>query len=94
MTQTSHQSQTRTYLLVFAALAGLTALTVGVSYMDFSRANAIAVASLIAAIKVSLIAAFFMHLKFENRLIHGIFFTALILIGVLVVMVLPDVGFR
>ena len=38
---------------------------------ELPRAGAIAVALFIAAVKVSLIAAFFMHLKMEKKLIHG-----------------------
>ncbi len=85
---------TRVYLTVFGALAALTALTVGVSYLDFSHANAIAIAVLIAAVKVSLIALFFMHLKFEKKIIHGFFFTALFLVLFLLALVFPDIGLR
>ena len=45
----------RTYLVVFAALAALTVLTVAVSYLDLEPTAAIAVALVIATVKASLV---------------------------------------
>jgi len=75
-------------LLVFAALLLLTVVTVLVSYVDLGLGN-VAVALLIASVKASLVALFFMHLKGESRLVWGfalvpIVFLALILFGTLV----------
>lgn len=92
MTEATHKSMTKTYLAVFGALAVLTAVTVGVSYIHFGRAGNITVALLIAFTKVALIAAFFMHLKFEGKLIHIIFYTAVFFILILLFLVLPDLG--
>ena len=78
----------RTYLVVFAALAALTILTVSVSYLDLEPAAAIAVALVIAAVKASLVAMFFMHLIDERRAIYWIliltvvFFVALMFLPV------------
>ncbi|HAM32909.1 MAG TPA: hypothetical protein DDX05_01800 [Deltaproteobacteria bacterium] len=77
----------RTYFAVFAALLLLTVVTVLVSYVDLGLLNVV-VALLIASVKASLVALFFMHLKGENRLVWGfalvpIFFLALILLGTL-----------
>ena len=85
---------TKTYLAVFGALAALTAVTVSVSYLHLARPGAIGIALLIAFVKVSLIAAFFMHLKFEKKVIHIIFYTALFFVLVLLFIVLPDIAFR
>jgi len=76
------------YLAVFAALLALTIVTVLVSYVDLGLGNA-AVALLIASVKASLVALFFMHLKGESRLVWGfalvpIVFLSLILFGTLV----------
>jgi cytochrome c oxidase subunit 4 len=51
----------RFYWLVFGTLVLLTLLTVSVSYADFGQANVV-IAILIATIKASLVALFFMHL--------------------------------
>jgi len=78
----------RTLLAVFAALLLLTVVTVLVSYVDLGMGN-VAVALMIASVKASLVALFFMHLKGESRLVWGfalvpIVFLALILFGTLV----------
>ena len=66
------QKQVRTYIRVFVALGILTVLTVGVSYLHMPLALAIAVALFIAAVKSSLVAAFFMHLASEKKIIYAI----------------------
>ncbi len=59
----------RTYILVFAALAVLTVVTVAVYYLDLSVPMAITVALIIATVKGSLVACYFMHLISEKKLI-------------------------
>ncbi len=85
-------SHSKLYLTIFAALAFLTILTVSVSYLHLDRIKAISVALIIASIKVSLIAAFFMHLKMEKKWIHGFFYIAIFLALFLLLLVLPDLG--
>jgi len=73
----------RTYLAVLGALLVLTVLTVGISRIDFGNMNTV-VAILIASIKGSLVALFFMHLRHDkfNAVIFilGLFFLAVFLI--------------
>jgi len=82
----SIRKQTRTYVGVFIALAIGTVLTVAVSYLHMPVVLAIAVALIIASFKGSLVAAFFMHLAHERRVIYWVliltvsFFIALMLI--------------
>ena len=66
------KKETRTYLLVFAALAALTIITVAVSYLDLSFAAGLALALAIATIKGTLVACFFMHLISERKLVHSV----------------------
>lgn len=80
----------RVYLMVFGALLVLTAATVGAWKLHFlSGAAAIALALLIAIVKGSLVALFFMHLSNEKKALYWIlaltviFFFALLLIPVL-----------
>lgn len=49
-----------------AALLVLTAVTVAVARVDLGAAN-VAVALAIASVKASIVALFFMHLKYEHR---------------------------
>lgn len=78
--------ETRVYILVFVALAALTLITVGVSYLHLSFGAAVGLALFIASIKGSLVAAFFMHLISERKLVYAVliltvvFFFALILL--------------
>ncbi|HVS01785.1 MAG TPA: cytochrome C oxidase subunit IV family protein [Thermoanaerobaculia bacterium] len=59
----------RTYIVVFVSLMALTLITVAVSYLDLSTGPAVALALLIASIKGSLVACYFMHLISERKLI-------------------------
>lgn len=78
--------ETRVYILVFVALAVLTLVTVGVSYLHLGPGAAIALALFIATIKGSLVAAYFMHLLSERKLVYAVliltlvFFVALLLL--------------
>ncbi|MFM8410432.1 MAG: cytochrome C oxidase subunit IV family protein [Alphaproteobacteria bacterium] len=85
-------AEVRTYLTIFGALAVLTLLTVGVAYMNLPHAAGVVVALVIAALKVFLIATFFMHLRAEGHLIKGSIALCLLLILVLIVFVMPDLG--
>src|SRR3989440_8004769 len=67
------QKHVRGYLLVGALLLTFTAVTVALSYVDFGTRKAnIAVAMLVATLKAGLVAAIFMHLAAEKRLIYRI----------------------
>ncbi len=74
------------YYMVFGGLLVLTLLTVGVSRFHLSVPFAVAVALLIAGIKGSLVACYFMHLISERGMIFWIlalcafFFVALLLL--------------
>ncbi len=59
----------RVYLMVFAALAVLTVVTVGISYLHLPTTHAIAVAITVATVKASLVALYFMHLISEEKVI-------------------------
>ena len=80
------RKQTRIYVGVFIALAVGTVLTVAVSYLHMPVALAILVALVIASFKGSLVAAFFMHLSHERKVIYWVllltvvFFVALMFI--------------
>ena len=62
----------KVYITVFVALMALTLITVAVSYLDLSPPMAIAVAVLIATVKGSLVACYFMHLIAEKKLIYWV----------------------
>ena len=66
------RAEIRKYLMVFAALAGLTIITVVISYLHLPTHLAILLALSVATIKGSLVAAFFMHLLSERKLIYAV----------------------
>ncbi|MDH3254028.1 MAG: cytochrome C oxidase subunit IV family protein [Acidobacteriota bacterium] len=81
----------RTYILVFVGLMALTLVTVAVSYLDLSIAAGVGLALLIAAVKGSLVACFFMHLINERKLILAVLlFTVLFFLAVLLLPVLTQ----
>jgi cytochrome c oxidase subunit 4 len=57
----------KTYFVVFAALLVLTAVTTAAAFVDLGAWN-VAVAMIIAVVKASLVAAYFMHLRHTSRL--------------------------
>ena len=73
----------RAYLLVGLTLIVFTAITVALSYLDFGTQKAnIAVAMLVATFKAGLVAAIFMHLSNEKRMIYRILvFTFFFVLG-------------
>lgn len=62
----------RIYIMVFVTLMALTLITVAVSYLHLPIAAAVGVALLIASIKGSLVACYFMHLISEKKLILAV----------------------
>ena len=74
----------RIYITVFVALMVLTIITVAVSRFHLPLPIAVTVALLVATIKGSLVACYFMHLISEKKLIYAVlaltavFFTALL----------------
>jgi cytochrome c oxidase subunit 4 len=79
----------RTYLVVFVSLAALTAITVYAFFQlkAYPVRVAITVALIIATIKGSLVAGFFMHLLSEKKVIYGILILTVIFF--IFLMVLP-----
>ncbi len=59
----------RVYVVVFVALAVLTVVTVGISYLQLPTALAISVALMVATVKAGLVAGYFMHLVSEEKVI-------------------------
>ena len=59
----------RVYVMVFVALAVLTVVTVAISYLQLPTAWAITVAMVVATVKASPVAGYFMHLLSEEKVI-------------------------
>ncbi len=81
--RTSHVLPVRTLLATAAALFALTAVTVAASRLDLGALNVV-VALAVACAKASIVALFFMHLKYANRF-HLVVLVASALFAVLLV---------
>ena len=77
----------RVYITVFAALMVLTIVTVAISRFHLSVPVAVTVALLVATVKGSLVACYFMHLISEKKLILAIL--ALTVVFFVVLLALP-----
>jgi cytochrome c oxidase subunit 4 len=77
----------RIYIGVFVTLMVLTIVTVGIAYLHLSVPVAVAVALLVATIKGSLVACYFMHLVSEKKLIYAVL--ALTVVFFIVLLALP-----
>jgi len=82
----------RTYITVFVALLCLTVITVAANFMlHLSVAGTITLALVIAAIKGSLVACYFMHLISERKLIYWVLgFTVVTFFGMLLIPILTE----
>ena len=81
----------RIYITVFAALLVLTLVTVAISRFHLPVHQAVTIALIVATIKGSLVACYFMHLISEKKLIYAVlaltvvFFIALLALPVVTV---------
>lgn len=83
----------RTYILVWAALLALTAVTLGISYLSLGAGNA-AVALGLASVKAALVALYFMHLRRESPLVVAFALVPLLILALVILGTLSDTRFR
>ena len=62
----------RVYITVFVALMALTLITVTISYLHLPLPMAVTAALLVATVKGTLVACYFMHLISEKKLIYAV----------------------
>jgi cytochrome c oxidase subunit 4 len=79
--------------MVLALLLVLTGVTVGVSYLDLGFFN-VPIALAIACTKVSFVLLFFMHLKYEGRVINISFISTVFVLVLLIGLTFFDVAYR
>lgn len=82
------------YLAVFVILVILTVVTVVVALVDLkSEVARILLALTIASVKASAVVLYFMHVKFEGKLIYLILLVPITFSIMLVIALLPDITF-
>jgi len=77
------KKEIRKYLYVFYSLAVLTGVTVWISTFHLPIHTAVLIALIVAGIKGSLVAAFFMHLISERKLIYAVLVLTVFFFGML-----------
>ncbi len=90
-TQTKSHTSIKVYLLVFFWLCILTAVEVGLTYIDMSRSLLACLLIGTSLVKASLVAVFFMHLKFEGKLIYFLIFFPGIIALAYIIFLFPDI---
>ena len=77
------------YTIVFGTLLVFTLITVGAAFIDMKWANPV-VALAIACFKAVIVILFFMHAKYQSRLIKMTIFSGFFVFLVLICMTLSD----
>jgi caa(3)-type oxidase subunit IV len=86
-TDTEHRHHPR-YLLVFLALALLTALEIGVTYVEGLPQAPFLLA--MAFLKIALVLLYFMHLRYDSKWFSFIFFIPFVLVIPFVIVLLMN----
>ena len=88
MATTAHKHPN--YMAIFWWLAILTVIELAVVFMPLSKVTIAVLLCALALGKAALVAAYFMHLKFETKTLTWIAFTPLAIATLLVFILLPD----
>lgn len=88
-----HSADWKIYAGILSALLVLTVVTVAASRFDFGSANVV-IAVLIATIKASLVALFFMHLRHDSPVNAIVFLSALLFLACLLILCIIDINSR
>lgn len=88
-----HVSSAQMFRNVLIALLILTVITVTASRFDFGSANML-IAMAIAAVKASLVIAFFMHVKWDTAINKIVFLSSFLFLSLLFIFTLGDFATR
>ena len=84
----AHHPQPRTYVNIAIILAIITAAEVAIYYVEALKSWLVPFLIAFSAIKFILVVAYFMHLKFDNRMFRRLFILGLVLAFVVFAVVL------
>ncbi|MBC8440329.1 MAG: cytochrome C oxidase subunit IV family protein [Deltaproteobacteria bacterium] len=93
ITQALHYFEYKTLFMVLLALLALTGITVSVSFIDLGKFN-VWIALIIASTKGAIVLLFFMHMKYEGRVLVFSFLGTIFFLGIMISFTFWDVGFR
>lgn len=89
-----HNVSAGTYTAVWLALLALTAVTVAVSKYQLLARFSVLGSLAIASLKAGLVLMFFMHLKYEGRLLKGVLTITLFALTLLIGLTFVDIVYR
>ncbi|MBC8042791.1 MAG: cytochrome C oxidase subunit IV family protein [Rhizobacter sp.] len=78
------------YLAIGGTLLALTAITVGVAGINFGGGWNLVIAMIVATVKASLVAFYFMHLKYDKKIYTIFFFSAILFLAIFIVFTMFD----
>jgi cytochrome c oxidase subunit 4 len=84
----------RTFVTVWAALVALTGITVAVAKGGLLARYSVLGALGIATLKAGLVLGWFMHLRYESRLLRTLVLMALAAVGAILALTFTDVWYR
>jgi cytochrome c oxidase subunit 4 len=84
----SHHPTPGTYFKVAITLSVITAIEVGVFYVEGLSYGIIPILAILSSLKFALVIMFYMHLRYDNRLFSGLFLTGLALAFLVVIALL------
>ncbi len=82
------------YVAIYLWLVGLLMVSLLAVYLPFSQTTTVTIIFLIAAAKAVIVAAYFMHMKFERWLIYAMVITPLMLFVIMTVTLIPDIVYN
>lgn len=89
----AHIDSVKTYTLVFLGLIAATVATTAVAFVDLGPFSVVA-ALAIAVCKMLLVALFFMHIRYSDKLTRLVIVGGLLWLGILLFLTLTDVFTR
>src|SRR5262245_2277797 len=91
MAESHNEPSDKMYLAIAGSLAGLTVVSYVGDKLHMPRPALISLVLLVAVVKATLVATFFMHLKFDWSKVKVMLIPAVILAAILVFALLPDI---
>lgn len=85
---------TTNYFALFAVIAVLFLVTIGVSFTPWDGGLRLAINLAITVVQVALLSLFFMHLRQSDRLTILVALTGLFFVGIMFVLILADYIYR
>ena len=93
MNEQQHIVSYRKLIGIWLALLALTSLTVGITRAELGGYKVLG-ALTIASVKAGLVIAFFMHMKYEGKLLRWLLFLALVTLAIFIGFTFFDVLYR